>query len=131
MWTVVRITLQFGCLRRRRDPISVSSCCKFLRINGYTTAMRGNHESCCLPKTIGHVLVSFVLHSSGEIWLMSPMITQRKDEDDTIRQDAFTMTSRRARWTHKFNTKRTFARPSGNCLTCQRFWPAHEVAAGA
>ena len=36
---------------------------------------------------------------------MSPMITRRKDEDDTIRQYAFTMTSRRARWTHEFNTK--------------------------
>ena len=30
---------------------------------------------------------------------------RRKDEDDTIRQDAFTMTSRMARWTHEFNTK--------------------------
>ena len=35
---------------------------------------------------------------------MSMMITRRKDEDDTIRQDAFTMTSRRARWTHEFYT---------------------------
>ena len=33
------------------------------------------------------------------------MITQRKDEDDTIRQDAVTMASRRARWTHELNTK--------------------------
>ena len=105
LWTIVRIKLKFGCLRRHRDPISMSSCCKFLRINGYTTAMRGNHESCCLPKTIGHVFVSFVLYSQGEICLMSPMITRKKDEDGRIRQDAFTMTSRRARWTHEFNTK--------------------------
>ena len=34
---------------------------------------------------------------------LSPMITRRKD--DTIRQDAFKMASRRARWTHAFNTK--------------------------
>ena len=33
------------------------------------------------------------------------MITRRKEEDDTIRQDAVTMASRRARWTLEFNTK--------------------------
>ena len=36
---------------------------------------------------------------------MSPMIKRRKDVDDTIRQGVFTMTTRRARWTHEFNTK--------------------------
>ena len=36
---------------------------------------------------------------------MAQMITRSKDQDDTIRQDAFTMALRRAKWTHEFNTK--------------------------
>ena len=47
----------------------------------------------------------------GEKCSMSSMITRRKDEDDTIRQDGFTMASRRARWTHELNTKTHLREP--------------------
>ena len=54
---------------------------------------------CCPPKTIGKLLVSF-------IWcLMAPLITQSKDNDDTIWQDALMKALRRAKWTQNFNTK--------------------------
>ena len=54
---------------------------------------------------------------------MSPMITRRKDDDDTIRQDAFTITSREARWTHEFNTKTHL------CEAFQKFFDIPKILA--
>ena len=85
--------------------IRLSSPTPWSHFDGYTTALRGLHVVVLLPKTIGQLLVSFVLSSWGEKWPMAPMITRSKDEDDTIWQDAFTMALRRAKWTHEFNTK--------------------------
>ena len=79
-------------------------------------------KSCFLPKTIGHLLVSFVLCSWGEKYPMAPMITRREDEDDTMWQDAITMAIWRVRWTHESNTKTHHRVVFGEFLTCQRFW---------
>ena len=63
---------------------------------------------------------------------MTPMITRRNDEDDTIRQYAFTMVSGRAKWTHEFKTKKDPSRGlPGIFCNAKDFGAAHEVAAGA
>ena len=77
----------------------MSSCCRFLWFEGFTTAVRWFR----ILKTIGHLLVP--LSSWGEKCPMAPMITWTEEEDDTIRQDAITMTSRRVRWAHGLNAK--------------------------
>jgi hypothetical protein len=63
---------------------------------------------------------------------MASMLTRRKNERNTITQDAIWMATRKAKWTHEFNTKmnlREYLR--------QFFWhakdfePTHEVPAEA
>ena len=86
---------------------------------------KGAKKSCFLHKTIGHLLVSFVLSSWDEICPMAPMVTRSKDEDDTIWQDVLTMASGRARWTHECNTKMNLRMVIGHIFGMSKILPSH------
>ena len=78
----------------------------FLELIATRRQYDGFTKSCCLPKQLGTFLFpSYCIREEKLKCPMSPKIIRRKDEEDTIRQDSFTMASQRARWTHEFNTK--------------------------
>lgn len=62
----------------------------------------------CLPKIIGQLLVSFISSSYYKRCPMAPMITQSKEEDDMIWQDALTTAILRVKWIHFPNVLQQF-----------------------
>ena len=79
--------LKFGCLHQHRDPISIPSY-------HYTMATRRYCEgftwSCCLHKTIGQLLVSFVLSSWVEKCPIPPMIIRSNNDLTRCHYDGLT-----------------------------------------
>ena len=110
---------QFGCLRKHRGPIAMPSYYNTMATRRYCD---GFTTSCCLPKTIGQLRVSFVL-SSGD---KNARCRRWLHEANTNKTRWDKMHSR---WHHEgqdghTNSTRTwtFVCPSGNSLACQRFW---------
>ena len=77
----------------------------------------------CLPKTIGHNLVSFVLSSrSGK---KREKITQSENEDDMIWRDALMVAIQRPKWTHKLNKKMNLRTVIQKFLGMPKILPPH------
>ena len=91
----------------------------------------GFTKSCCLPKQFGTFL--FTSYCIREEKNARCHRWSHEEKTKTTRSDKVA-----SRWPHEGQDgltnsirKLTFARSSGNFLTCKRFCAAHEVAAGA
>ena len=77
-------------------------------ITGRVMVLRRLHEGytkpCCLRKSAGRHLNSFVMSMRGKKSPLDPKVTRRTHEGHTGRQDGYTAASRWKRWTHEGNT---------------------------
>ena len=112
-WETLEL-LKFVCLRRHRGPISMSSYSNTISTRWHCEA---SHSRVSFWRQSGSFLI--LLYHLREA--MAPMITQGKDEDDTIWQDAHAM--------GKMDTRKwTFSRSFCNSLAydglrCPHEWP--------
>ena len=93
-------------------------------------ATRGDYEgfpkSCCLPKTIGQLLVSFVLSSGSEKCPMGPMNTRRWHDLTRCHHDGHTKVKMDTRTQHEYEPSQE---PSGIFWHAKDFVITPEVAA--
>ena len=107
----------------------MSSCCKFLRINGYTMAMRGFHEI-VLPSRARSCFLCIVFVRRKTPDVTDDHTKKRRSRHDQTRclQDGLTKGKMDSRIQYENAPSRGLP---GFFLTCQRFCAAQEVAAGA